>query len=207
MASMAKALEKIRATGAGENHPANTPLSDVYAETPEEQIYRLKLEGYTPREIAQFTDQAPDTVERTVIRMAEHSRQRLLAELAVGTIIEVDRLDAMHKALWPLASTGVAGAIDRVIEISKERRKLLGLDAPGGINNQTQELDLSALSDAEVLEYERLQRKLLDAAAKPKRRGRPRKTVVDRDDTAAAEIVDVVDAEIIPPPEPGGGGT
>lgn len=172
-----------------------TPSADtIYAETVEEQIYRLKLEGYAPREIAQFTDASPEAVEGTIILMAERSRQRLLAELAVGTIIEVDRLDAMHKALWPLASTGVAGAIDRVIEISKERRKLLGLDVQTGIAAQTDEVDLSVLETAEVLEYERIQRKLLEARAarsKPKRRSR-------RADTEA-----VIDAEIVPPESPG----
>jgi hypothetical protein len=161
------------------------PIGDVYAETVEEQIYRLKLEGYAPREIAQFTDKSPEEVEETTIRMAERSRLRLLAELAVGTIIEVDRLDAMHKALWPLASTGVAGAIDRVIEISKERRKLLGLDAPAGIGNQTQEVDLSALSDAEVVEFERLQRKLLEK----KKRGRPPKRRTADENIIDADVV------------------
>lgn len=135
-------------------------IGEIYAETVEEQIYRLKLEGYGPLEIARFTDKAPDEVAVIAIRMAEQSRQRLLAELAVGTIIEVDRLDAMHKALWPLASTGVAGAIDRVLAISKERRKLLGLDAPAGIVGLQNEADLSVLTDEELVAYERIQRKL-----------------------------------------------
>lgn len=181
---MSNALQKRTAGAIAEK-------SDLYAETVEEQIYRLKLEGYAPREIAQFTDKGPDEVAEIAIQMAERSRQRLLAELAVGTIIEVDRLDAMHKALWPLASTGVAGAIDRVIEISKERRKLLGLDAPAGIGNPQQEADLSVLSDAEVLEYERIHRKLDDARRAPSRRARGRGR-----NPAGGAVIDVVAEEV-----------
>lgn len=177
---MSNAIQKRGADSVSEK-------SDLYAETVEEQIYRLKLEGYAPREIAQFTNKGPDEVAEIAIQMAERSRQRLLAELAVGTIIEVDRLDAMHKALWPLASTGVAGAIDRVIEISKERRKLLGLDAPAGIGNPQQEADLSVLSDAEVLEYERIHRKLDDARTRKRARGRGRNP---------GAVIDVVAEEV-----------
>jgi hypothetical protein len=138
-------------------------LPEFTAETSEERIYRLKLEGYSPRDIA-FTVKVPlADIEATIIRMAERSRERLLAELSVGTILEVDRLDAMHKSLWPYAATGDGAAIDRVMSLSKERRKLLGLDAPAGIGNPSNEQDLSCLSNDELLELERIQRKLAEA--------------------------------------------
>jgi hypothetical protein len=145
--------------------------SDV-AETREEQIYRLKLEGNSPKDIAFLVKVPVADVEETIIRMAEASRTRLLAELSVGAIMEVDRLEAMHRALWPNAKAGEPSAIDRVLQVSKERRKLLGLDAPTGIG-QPAEMDLSVLTDRELADYERIQKKLLGAKPKPKRLPKP----------------------------------
>lgn len=170
--------------------PGTPTAADQFAETVEERVYRLKLEGYSPRDISTHTGKSPEEVEEITIQMAERSRQRLLAELSVGTIMEVDRLDTMHKALWPQASAGEGHAVDRVMGISRERRKLLGLDAPTGIGNSANELDLSVLNDKELLEYERIQRKLLDfkkkkaLPAKSKRTSQP----------------DIIDVEVEPPP-------
>lgn len=44
--------------------------------------------------------------------------------------LELERLDAMHMALWTDAMRGGQGAIDRVLRISERRARLLGLDAP-----------------------------------------------------------------------------
>ncbi|MEM8933764.1 MAG: hypothetical protein AAGE94_21415 [Acidobacteriota bacterium] len=43
--------------------------------------------------------------------------------------LEVERLDRLLVALWPKASAGHLGAIDRVIRISERRCRLLGIDA------------------------------------------------------------------------------
>ena len=44
--------------------------------------------------------------------------------------LEMERLDAMHMALWADAARGNHGAIDRVLRVMERRAKLLGLDAP-----------------------------------------------------------------------------
>lgn len=44
--------------------------------------------------------------------------------------LELERLDAVHLALWQKAKRGDVLAIDRVIKIMERRAKLLGLDAP-----------------------------------------------------------------------------
>jgi hypothetical protein len=44
--------------------------------------------------------------------------------------IEVKRFDKMLEAIWDKAEAGDVSAIDRVLAISKERRKMLGLDTP-----------------------------------------------------------------------------
>lgn len=155
-----------------------TPTESDMVETVDERIYRLKLEGYSPKDIAGATKMAPAEVEDTIIRMAEASRTRLLAELSVGAIMEVDRLEAMHRALWPFAKAGEGGAVDRVMAISKERRKLLGLDAPSGIGS-SKELDLTVLTDEELHQYEAIQKKLLT----PKQKRLPK--------AKAEDIIDV----------------
>lgn len=168
-----------------------SPIESDTAETLDERIYRLKLEGYNPKDIAYATQVPVSVVEDTIIRMAEASRSRLLAELSVGAIVEVDRLEAMHKALWPYAKAGEAAAIDRVMAISKDRRKLLGLDAPSGIGSAP-ETDLTVLTDEELRDYERIQRKLVES------RGKKRLPKPSPPPTGA-----VIDAEV--EVEPGGG--
>lgn len=44
--------------------------------------------------------------------------------------LEVERLDAMLRALWPDAMSGKPQVIDRCLGIMDRRAKLLGLDAP-----------------------------------------------------------------------------
>ena len=44
--------------------------------------------------------------------------------------IESNRFDAMLKGIWEQAEAGDLAAIDRVLAISRERRKMLGLDDP-----------------------------------------------------------------------------
>lgn len=43
--------------------------------------------------------------------------------------LESDRLDDVHRAVWPKAITGDLAAVDRVIKVQERRAKLLGLDA------------------------------------------------------------------------------
>jgi hypothetical protein len=44
--------------------------------------------------------------------------------------LELERLDALHAAVWPAAIRGNLRAVDRVLKIMKRRAALLGLDAP-----------------------------------------------------------------------------
>ena len=44
--------------------------------------------------------------------------------------LELTRLDALLVALWPAASRGTLGAVDRVLKIMARRAAYLGLDAP-----------------------------------------------------------------------------
>lgn len=44
--------------------------------------------------------------------------------------VELNRFDQLLKGIWERATSGDLQAIDRAIDISKERRKMLGLDNP-----------------------------------------------------------------------------
>src|SRR5436305_13622271 len=44
--------------------------------------------------------------------------------------LELERLDALHRAVWDRAITGNGAAIDRALGIMRRRAALLGLDAP-----------------------------------------------------------------------------
>lgn len=63
--------------------------------------------------------------------------------------LELDRLDALHLALWPQATKGNLGAVDRVLRVMQRRADLLGLDAPQRIVNLTPE-DAEKLTDTEL---------------------------------------------------------
>src|SRR5690348_14668853 len=78
-------------------------------ETRPERVYRLRIEGYSPRQIADQlgavgVPMTVQEVEETILGMAERSRSRIAAEMAIATVMEIDRMDAMTKALWPAAS-------------------------------------------------------------------------------------------------------
>ncbi len=44
--------------------------------------------------------------------------------------LELERLDTLQMAAWPLAVGGQVGAIERVLKVIERRAKLLGLDHP-----------------------------------------------------------------------------
>lgn len=44
--------------------------------------------------------------------------------------LELDRLDALHRAVWPAAMAGDVKAVDRALKIMARRVRLLGLDLP-----------------------------------------------------------------------------
>lgn len=63
--------------------------------------------------------------------------------------LEVERLDQLLMALWPAAMKGHVRSSETVIRLMERRSKLLGLDAPGSIQNDDdgQEQRRSALAD------------------------------------------------------------
>ncbi len=78
--------------------------------------------------------------------------------------LEVSRLDELLTAIYPRALAGEASAVKSVLNISIERRKLLGVDAPAKMDIRTtkvsETIDLKKLNTAELLELRRLNAKV-----------------------------------------------
>jgi hypothetical protein len=106
-------------------------------------------------------------------------RGELREEVAALVTLELHRLDQMTLGLWPRATRGDVGAIDRVLRIMERRASLLGLDSPrkikatgskGGPIRHEVDLttpDYSALSMQEQYSLDRLLAKLLGQADAP----------------------------------------
>jgi len=62
--------------------------------------------------------------------------------------LELERLDTLHRTLWPKAVTGNLRAVDRVLSIMKRRSQLLGLDTRRQV---TVSVELTARAMAEKM--------------------------------------------------------
>lgn len=171
------------------------------AEDVEAVIYEERVSGRSIREIALMFQRTADEVEQVIAAMAEASRKRIAAEMSIATIVELDRLDALMATLWTSAKGGDVGCIDRVVNISKERRKLLGLDAASAFVGASDGPDLSRLTLDEIKALEALQAKLAAPRATPeKTRAAP------QDGSRSSSGPDqgpIIEAEVIEsPPKP-----
>jgi len=116
---------------------------------------RLRSEGLSYREIAERLGVDTSTAYRRV--------QRALSAVPAEDVethraLELDRLDALQRAVWDKAIDGNLNALDRVLAIMSRRSKLLGLDAP-----QRREHSLEYFtSDQITAEVKRLERILAE---------------------------------------------
>ncbi len=62
--------------------------------------------------------------------------------------LELSRLDALLLSLWPAASKGSVGAVDRVLKIMERRAAYLGLDAPKRLDVSLEQLAERAAAEA-----------------------------------------------------------
>lgn len=166
------ALAPIDLTPAGVPVPIDT----------DDEVYALHMAGYTPTQIAHhFTKLSGrrwtiEDVDQAVGRVAQNNIGRTQAQLAFAAQLELDRMDAALKAIWPAVQDGNLQAMDRWLKLSAERRKMLGLDAPD-VQVQLRlgaggEVDYSTLTTDELKTLQALQRKAASAAKQKVVRGR-----------------------------------
>lgn len=92
------------------------------------QALELRKAGFTYSVIAEklgynSKSAAWDAVNRALKHLKREPAEGVLA-------LELERLDALYKSMYPQALKGNLGAVDRCLKISERRAKLLGLDAP-----------------------------------------------------------------------------
>jgi DNA-binding Lrp family transcriptional regulator len=133
------------------------------------QVLDLRKQGYNYREIAERLGISVSTAHKHVTKMLAALREKTV-EIADDVLrMELDRLDTMLAGVWTAATAGDTNAIDRVLKIMERRSKYLGLDAPEAVTlgvhtDQSTEVDLDKLSEAELLQLRQLQMKALKSA-------------------------------------------
>jgi hypothetical protein len=100
----------------------------VQAVDRQRQALELRRAGLTFQQIARRLGYAhPAGAYHAVQRGLQTTLQEPADELRG---LELERLDALHQAMWPRAIRGNVWAVDRVLSIMQRRARLLGLDAP-----------------------------------------------------------------------------
>lgn len=90
-------------------------------------IFRLRMEGHSSREIAEQFGLTGDDIRAAMKRMVVGMSPRYRADLVE---LESERLDAMMTGIFQSAQLGNVTHIETVLKIMDRRAKLLGLDAP-----------------------------------------------------------------------------
>jgi hypothetical protein len=107
---------------------------------------------------------------KAVVKLLEARARETSGDTDHVLAVELERLDAMLRALWPAAAQGDFASIDRVIKIMDQRARFLGLYAPtraehSGPNGGAVKMDFSTMS---IEDLERIARGSSDV---DKRRG------------------------------------
>ena len=94
----------------------------------EKAVLDLRKQWCTYAEVAErlgmsSASQAYRVAQRALAELPRESAEEVRA-------MELERLDAMHRAVWDAAISGDLDAFDRALKVAESRRKLLGLDAP-----------------------------------------------------------------------------
>lgn len=93
-----------------------------------QEAVALRLAGYNYQEIADLQHCDKSTAMRRVHKGLEETSSALENDATQLRTIELERLERMHRSLWPKAQAGDEEAIDRCMRISAQRAKLQGLD-------------------------------------------------------------------------------
>lgn len=130
-----------------------TPQDEVDTAERTKQVVDLRLAGATFAQIA-------ERVGYGSAASAYKAWQRAMADIPASAKeqarqLEVERLDAMLRSVWPAVLRGQLGAIDRALKIGMRRARLLGLDAPLKFDG--------TLTDSLAAEVERLATAMADA--------------------------------------------
>jgi len=115
----------------------------------ERQAVELRRAGATYEEIARAIGYA--TAQGAWLAY-NRAMKRTLVEAGTEEIrqTEADRLDRLHRALWPQAIAGDVKAITSILRLMERRARLLGLDAPTKIQAEVTNYEGGSDIDREV---------------------------------------------------------
>ena len=94
------------------------------------EVTRLRLAGYTTREIATMLHTSASTVSEDMKVLTREWMAEAQENRASAIGLDVARLDALIHAIWEKAVGGDLPAIREVVRLLERRAKVMGLDAP-----------------------------------------------------------------------------
>lgn len=93
-----------------------------------EAIYRDMLDTFSPDVLPK--DWSPKRVYADCSAILVKIQDEYKETAAEMVDIELGRFDELLSAVWPMAKAGDLNAVEKALSISRERRKMMGLDNP-----------------------------------------------------------------------------
>lgn len=97
-----------------------------------EAIYRDMLDTFSPDVLPK--DWSPKRVYTDCSAILVKIQDEYKETAAEMVDIELGRFDELLSAVWPMAKAGDLNAVEKALSISRERRKMMGLDNPETLN-------------------------------------------------------------------------
>lgn len=91
------------------------------------KVMKLRLQGYSPEEIAQKLLLRPSTVRSDLARMAQEAERESPSKLSQRQVHN-QRLEMLWKAVQDAVDSGNPGAISVALKVLERQSKLMGLD-------------------------------------------------------------------------------
>lgn len=98
---------------------------------------RLRREGVTLDRIAEELGCSRPAVIKHLRAALADLAENTHAETVEWRAMELERLDALHRAIWEQALSGDLPAVDRVLRIMERRARMLALDGPQKVATTT----------------------------------------------------------------------
>jgi hypothetical protein len=133
----------------------------------EDKVWALSAAGFTPAEIARdmsltLKERVPlQRVKDAIQSISEDKQRKLSTDLGHHLVIDLDRIEMLIKATWPMAMAGNLSAATFITGALKRKAELLGLDAPEVRMNITgNAFNYDALSIDELILFKELLEKV-----------------------------------------------
>ena len=111
------------------------------------QAAELKRTGATYNQIAQTLGYSNPSGAFKAVQRARQYMMVSLGSLEDQRTEELDRLETLLNSIWNRGIAGELEAVDRILNISNAKRKLLGLDAPAKIDHRILLAEAQALAN------------------------------------------------------------